>query len=334
MTPHARLILDLYDIAQHTGQHECREEMILGVKRLLPFESALIGDLGIFGDRLIPTGVHLHGVPAERLAERQTTLGEEIITRDGHVTTRDPALRATFSNRGRGVATDIAASTDDAAVLAYCRKFETAHSLTFVSDRNVPGRVSAISFWRASRRAAFSADEVALANLALPHLIQARMINERLSAHAAQAPATSVISDLSGKVYFAHEDAIRLLQEEWPQWSPPMLPEALVGALRADRARSYRGRRLAVRCKVDGSVLNLSVTRRTFDASSLTPAELRGATLAAQGLQYKEIARELGLSPSTVRNQLNSAYRKLNVSNKTSLSRALMERTGGIHPEP
>lgn len=326
MNPHAKLILDLYDIAQHTGQHQCREEMILGVKRLLPFESALIGDLGIFGNRLIPTGAHLHNVPPERLAERQAMLGEESITRDGHVTTRDPALSATFSKRGRSVATDIARSTRDPLVLAYCRKFETAHSLTFVSDRNAPGRVSVLSFWRASRRAAFSPDTVELANVALPHVIQARQINERLTAHAAQAPATSVISDLTGKVYFAHDDAIGLLQEEWPQWSPPMLPEALIGALRSERSRSYAGRRLDVRGSVEGSVLNLSVARRASAASTLTPAELRVATLAAQGLQYKEVARQLDLSPNTVRNQLNSVYRKLSVANKTSLSRALAEQ--------
>lgn len=45
--------------------------------------------------------------------------------------------------------------------------------------------------------------------------------------------------------------------------------------------------------------------------------------LAAQGLQYKEIAGRLLVSPSTVRNQLSSVYRKLNVKNKTSLARVL-----------
>ncbi|CAN7488643.1 LuxR C-terminal-related transcriptional regulator [Massilia sp. LjRoot122] len=332
MNQHASLILSLYEIAQHTGQVECKEEMIKEIKRTLSFDAALIGDLGIFGDRLIPIGAYLHNVPAERLAERQSMLGEEIISSDGRVTTRDPALRASFGRRGNSVATDIARSTQDRAVLAYCRKFETAHSLTFVSDRKVSGRVTAISFWRASRRARFSDDAVALADLMLPHLIQARQVNERLTAHSAQAPATSVISDLSGKVYFAHYDAISLLQEEWPQWSPPLLPDELVAALRSDRTQSYLGRRLAIRARVEGSVLNLSVARRVSAASTLTPAELRSATLAARGLQYKEIAKQLGLSPSTVRNQLSSAYRKLDVANKTSLSRALME--AGILPHP
>jgi DNA-binding NarL/FixJ family response regulator len=52
----------------------------------------------------------------------------------------------------------------------------------------------------------------------------------------------------------------------------------------------------------------------------LTPAEQLVAARAAEGLPYKSIARELGKSPATVRNQLHAIYQKLDVGNRTALA--------------
>ncbi|WP_180977305.1 helix-turn-helix domain-containing protein [Janthinobacterium sp. ROICE36] len=52
----------------------------------------------------------------------------------------------------------------------------------------------------------------------------------------------------------------------------------------------------------------------------LTPAERLVATMAAEGLPYKSIARELRKSPATVRNQLHAIYQKLGVGNRTALA--------------
>ena len=48
----------------------------------------------------------------------------------------------------------------------------------------------------------------------------------------------------------------------------------------------------------------------------LTPAERLVAAMAMEGLPYKSIARELGKSPATVRNQLHAIYQKLGVGNR------------------
>ena len=53
---------------------------------------------------------------------------------------------------------------------------------------------------------------------------------------------------------------------------------------------------------------------------SLTPAERQVAAMAAAGLPYKIIARQLGKSPATVRNQLHAVYQKLDVANRTALA--------------
>jgi len=320
----SKLILDIYDIAQGTAPTACNDEILRRFRRDLSFESALIGDLGIFGERMIPTGVHLHNMPAERISARQSTLGEELIFVNGTIKTSDPALAASFRHRSKSVATDIERTTTDPHVLAYCRKYETAHSLTWVSDRLVHDRLTVISFWRAQRRQSFQGNAEQVVNQALPHLLQARQINARLNAARLHLHATvTLLSSTQGRLYFAVEEAITLMQEEWPEWSPPFLPGALLAALRGRPGMDYAGRRLHIRAKLEHQILTLSITRRSESAHGLTAAERRCAVLAAQGLQYKEIAARLLVSPSTVRNQLASVYRKLNVRNKTSLARVL-----------
>jgi DNA-binding CsgD family transcriptional regulator len=63
-------------------------------------------------------------------------------------------------------------------------------------------------------------------------------------------------------------------------------------------------------------------------ATTLTRREREVAVRAASRLTNREIAAELGTSPSTVANQLASAYRKLGVGNRAELAEAL-ERPEG-----
>lgn len=324
MDTFSKLILDLYDIAQATDPDDYHDETMRRVRVELGFDSATIGDLRVFGDRLVPVGVHLTNMPTERIRDRQRTMGEEIIMVNGTVKSRDPALRATFGRPGKSLAIDVAASTVDREVLAYGRRYETAHCLTWVSDRLVQNRLSVVSFWRADPRRGFQGEAEHLADRTLPHLLQARQVNARLNAAQALRPATvTVLSSLEGRLYFATDDAIALLQEEWPQWSSPFLPPPLLSALKSRAGLDYAGQRIHVRATMDNAVLTLSLRRQARHSHGLTAAEMRCAVLAAQGLQYKEIAGRLAVSPSTVRNQLSSVYRKLNVRNKTSLVQAL-----------
>ena len=55
----------------------------------------------------------------------------------------------------------------------------------------------------------------------------------------------------------------------------------------------------------------------------LTSRELAVSREFASGKTYKEIAADLGVSPSTIRNQLQSAYAKLGVTTKIELAKQL-----------
>lgn len=64
---------------------------------------------------------------------------------------------------------------------------------------------------------------------------------------------------------------------------------------------------------------------RVSNAGQLTASEARVARLVASGLSYKEIARELGRSHSTVDHHLRSIRQKLGVSSTSRLIRVLSE---------
>lgn len=68
--------------------------------------------------------------------------------------------------------------------------------------------------------------------------------------------------------------------------------------------------------RVDHELLN-----KTY---GLTQAEIRVAEALTECIANKEIAEKLGLSPSTVRTQLNSIFSKTNVSGRTSLMKLLV----------
>jgi DNA-binding NarL/FixJ family response regulator len=112
------------------------------------------------------------------------------------------------------------------------------------------------------------------------------------------------------------------LRKEWPGWSPPLLPRALLAALRS--ARRFVGKCITVDATPESGMLFL-VARERASAERLTPAEAAVARLIAHGRSYKEAARELSRSPATVRNQLHSVYTKLEIDNNVALTRLMSQ---------
>ena len=71
-------------------------------------------------------------------------------------------------------------------------------------------------------------------------------------------------------------------------------------------------------------VVNYSKNERPLSVS-LTPREKEVLNLICKGHSNKEIAKELSISLSTVKNTLRGLYRKLNVSTRSSLQALFIE---------
>lgn len=331
MSDPVELLHDIYEGAQYLPVKDFSEHSLRSIKRALHFDSASLVDYAVStGNAIGIQLLHLHQVPLERLHERATYAGVESLTEGGKLVSRDAILQTAIANRSQCVVADVNQTFRRDRFLDYCRRFDNAHSLV-MATRIKDGAFSLAAFWRANRKNAYGRDDIAAATSLVPHLLRARQMNQQLGRGLTEGAVTTtahrratILSTFSGQLYVVGSEAIRLLQQEWAQWLPPMLPSVLMNHLGSNTNRRFMGRAITIHASVQADMLCLEITSRCI-SDCLTPAELRVARLAVCGLQYKEIAREIDVAVATVRNQLQSVYRKLGVTNKTALAKAMQQ---------
>ena len=123
-----------------------------------------------------------------------------------------------------------------------------------------------------------------------------------------------------GQVELADQRFFDLLEREWPDLAPDFIPEAALQVL--NEGKTYRGRQIEISWLRQGGA-QLCRLRPIDVMEVLTPREFVVARRFAAGMSHKQIARELGVSHHTVRNQLAHLYRKLDLHNKASLAQYL-----------
>lgn len=328
MESHVNLLLDIYDSAQHCTMPDFNQYALNKFKNVLQFDSAVIVDFSaIQQQKFIIQSIHLHDAPVEKMLERPKAIGTESLNKNGALSSRDFVLKKALAERGKSVIANLTQGVSDPYVLDYCRKYETAHSLTFVSGQKTIHTVPTVALWRAVKANAYSQKDAHAANMLLPHVLQAKRINGRLNVSRSSETdgSSTALATPGGCLHFVDPEVIRLIQLEWKEWTPPLLPGLLIDSLRQNREMMFVGVAIYVKASMQGNMICMTITEKRRQQMPLSMAEYRAARLACEGLTYKEIGRQLDISPATIRNQLHSAYRKLGVSNKTALRNALPE---------
>ncbi|MEM5366408.1 helix-turn-helix transcriptional regulator [Paraburkholderia azotifigens] len=125
----------------------------------------------------------------------------------------------------------------------------------------------------------------------------------------------------SGIVMFADDRFVQHVATRWPRPVDAHLPDPLRLALIAGKT-SFVENAHRYRIMRDGPIACICAhPRRAVD--SLTARELQVAQQIALGLTHKEIARLLGISPSTVRKQIVSIHERMGVRNNAELAAQL-----------
>lgn len=215
-------------------------------------------------------------------------------------------------------------------VEAFARRHDLYHVMAMTRSFTGSGLLQFVSLYRHRASPAFSPTQ--------------RLLFEQFTAHLQlhwSARITALVGTQGGALGGADGQALvdaqghfvylgahfgALLRERFPHWNDTTLPPELAADTHTLPRQLRLGRRRvsAQRCG-DLVLLSVAAQRRL---PALAPRELNVALLYAEGRSSKEIARETGLSPATVRTYLREAYLRLGVSDKVALGRAL----GGDRP--
>ena len=149
---------------------------------------------------------------------------------------------------------------------------------------------------------------------------RARALDRQSGGDKAQTFSSGLIS-VDGVIEIADQRLFDLLEREWPdlvqESLPPEVMETLLGG------KIFRGTQIEVSLHRQNGSLYCRV-RPVGAMEILTPREFVVARRFAAGMSHKQIARELGVSHHTVRNQLAHLYRKLKLHDKASLAQYLV----------
>ena len=150
---------------------------------------------------------------------------------------------------------------------------------------------------------------------------QARAIERNTGKSSNDRGMASGLITAEGAVEIADPRFFSLLEREWPELEPDVIPIEVMEDLLC--GKTYRGTQIEITLvRQQGG--HLCRIRPVNAMEILTPREFVVARRFASGMSHKQIARELGVSHHTVRNQLAHLYRKLNLHDKVSLAQYLV----------
>ena len=189
--------------------------------------------------------------------------------------------------------------------------------------------------FRADKQAFFTDAERELAQLVTPHVAAAW--RQRQIAHYYEAAVGGALSrptrgaeaviDSDGLIYAADDNFSLALRQHFAAWIGPIIPPAVMPIFTApDGLRTVAGLDFTLSRGAHRHILAATPANRD---DRLTHAETRVARLFAEGQTHAQIAGRLGVSPSTIRNQIAAIYRKLDIHSKAELARIVPPPRGG-----
>ena len=307
------VVLNLYRGASEQPVDAFQDWAFEQVKPVLPFDSAVW-----------LTGTLLNGQHAihSQLLHRQPP---QLIT--DWARCKDRAVFAVKVFGSPGITFNCVTSTNLGPELAeHTRRYNIEHILATASIDPVSSLHELISIYRADLDKPFSEEERLFQQNLVPHLAEAWRINRLTRLSKIRQPlgvanSRAAAADTKGILHLIEPGFTRLILDEWPEWRGPRLPDKLAAQIES-RDRRFVGDTLVIHF----SGLNDQILlhgRKKSRVDALSKRELEVAEHFSTGHTYKEIAREAGLAPATVRNHLSSVYLKLGVDNKAELATLL-----------
>jgi DNA-binding CsgD family transcriptional regulator len=208
---------------------------------------------------------------------------------------------------------------------AHLERFGIRHALGVALPQPDAELATAIIIVRRRDDAFDEPERLAMERLG-PHLAEAMMINRVVGlgpvpAAAGRAAPARAWMNRSGQITQSTPAFARAFDSSGYDIAPMIRRDWLDRLRRAEPIGLKDGRQILEARPFEGGWLLRIRTARPADF--LTRREREVVEHYADGHNHKEIAGTIGLSPATVRNHLQNAYRKLGVGNRIDLLRAL-----------
>ncbi|MEI8324398.1 MAG: helix-turn-helix transcriptional regulator [Betaproteobacteria bacterium] len=209
----------------------------------------------------------------------------------------------------------------------FAQRYGIRNVMGMCLDEEATGQSFFMVMYRGDEGPSFSDHDAMLFRHVMKHLVQLWYfsLQNELGRNSIEPILRVALSRLDGQLLYAGPEFCEVIQRKWPQWDGITLPAAVVEHF-SRLPCTIRLPSGSIDLFAHGDQVQLSAARQGDTAQKLSPREQRVAYLFASGLTYKEIARQLLLSPTTVRTYLRNAYIHLGVNNKVQLSNSLQTK--------
>lgn len=300
-------LLHLYDSAQHRSPDQMQQDTLDNLKHLIPYDYAVLGGGWAFERQI--TDLTVIGQPQALMVEWMQI---------GHL---DPFCDVTLNQAGQAWRfADVPNYGNSLAYNEHWRSFDVADMMATISNEPMDNYVSFLGLCRNADSVLYSEQDLQVKRAVTPHIVQALRINRQAYLQGIKTDDQGLaLVDRAGLLKATRGTMTALMREAWRQTR--YIPESAMKALL--ETGIWCGKEFQLKARNLGPYL-LITAEAPKPTDCLTPRELQAAQLFSKGLTHKQVAREMGNSPATVRNQLSHVYDKLEIGSKAELARCLM----------
>lgn len=303
----------IYGITAAHSAADFRNAALDWLAQHLPFDSACWGLGNPRGGRTAVIQTHLRGLPPDFIREWARVAEQDVIAQDLCACVGSAIMLSGDHRSGDEV-----------------RRFDRRHKLTSALAILMPpggdGLSHFMALFRGPASPAFGLDEHQLFELVAPHMARAESLALRQRASDAELVTGELVAAVAADGHLKNPPTAlcRALVSEFPLWTGGQLPKAMWPA----RSETWRGKAWEARLTPQDRSIRSDPTCWVIRlcprmGMGLTGREQEIARAFATGSSYKQVARQLDLSPATVRGYLRESYRKLGISSKAQLAQAI-----------
>lgn len=303
------MALELQRLSQHKDIEHFHSHALDCIRQLLPFDSAWWGRAAL-----------IEGLPEEH-SSCLYNLAPSYLPDWQSIRHIDVTVGRVHASPGQAVIVDMRDPANGAGLNWLGQTYGIGELLCVVSIDPRTHLSDHLAVYRAPDAQRFTQQDCLLLNNVMLHLAAAVSANQIRTLVAMRETLTTprnlalAVCDQRGTLHCAERGFVDLLLNEWPDWTGPCLPVAM-------DAGGYEGRHVHIEASAVADLFLLAARNRPV-LTQLSPRENDVAQGFGEGKTYKEVARDLGMSPNTVRHHIRAIYNKLGVKDKARIAHLL-----------